>query len=77
MAATEDGFKLTSAEQHRLETAIQTVAGRRDGDLPVDVVAEKANLSEGTVREALDRAASAGTRIEKQTDHCWKIIDSF
>jgi hypothetical protein len=68
MAATDDGFELTSAEQHRLETAIQTVAGRRDGDLPVDIVAEQANLSESVVKEALDLAAMAGTRIEINSD---------
>ena len=63
MAATEDGFELTSAEQHRLETAIQTVVYRRNGSLPVAIIADQANLSERVVREALDRAAAGGTRI--------------
>lgn len=76
MAATDDGFELTSAEQHRLETAIQTVADRRDGDLPVDIVAEQANLSESVVREALDRAAAAARRIKKEDRRYQMIVSS-
>ena len=75
MAATEDSFELTSAEQYRLETAIQTVGNRRNGSLPVTIVAEQANLSEGVVREALDRAAAAGTRIEQEDESNWKLVE--
>ena len=74
MAATEDGFELTSAEQHRLETAIQTVGDRRNDSLPVAIIAEQANLSENVVREALDRAAAGGTRIEKEDESHWKLV---
>jgi hypothetical protein len=76
MAATEDSFELTSAEQNRLETAIQTVGGRRNGSLPVTIVAEQANLSEGVAREALDRAAAAGIQVEQMdNDYEWKTDD--
>ena len=74
MAATEDSFELSKPEQIRLEKAIQTVSDRRNGDLPVKPVSERANLSVETVREAMSRAAAAGTRIEANGDDCWKIL---
>jgi DNA-binding Lrp family transcriptional regulator len=39
------------------------VVDRRNGSLPVAIIADQANLSERVVREALDRAAAGGTRI--------------
>jgi hypothetical protein len=52
------------------------VGGRRNGSLPVTIVAEQANLSEGVAREALDRAAAAGIQVEQMdNDYEWKTDD--
>jgi hypothetical protein len=48
-----------------------------DGTLSpkIPIIAEQANLSEDVVREALDRAAAAGTRIEQEDESHWKLIE--
>jgi hypothetical protein len=73
MAATEDSFELSKAEQIRLEKAIQTVSDRRNGDLPINQVSERANLSLEVVREAMSRAANAENRIEQRNESRWVV----
>jgi len=73
MAATESTLELDEQERTRLQKAIQTVAGRRDGEIRAHPVAERANLSTEVVQEALDRAADAGTCIEKREDGNWQL----
>ena len=60
MAATENTLELDEQERTRLQKAIQTVAGRRNGEIRAHPVAERANLSIETVRKALDQAAATG-----------------
>lgn len=75
MAATNDSFELTSAEQNRLKRATTTVAERRNGDIPIRPVAERADLSVETVREALWRLSQESTRLRRQSEDCWEIAD--
>lgn len=54
-----------------MQKAIQTVADQRNGEIWAHPVAERANLTTKVMQEALDRAADAGTRIEKYDDGDW------
>ena len=73
MAAIEEGFELSSAEQHRLETALQTIADRRDV-IEAEILARRANLPLETVREAMNPVASGPSYIEELETDCWHVI---
>lgn len=74
MAATTDTEELSTAEKHRLKTAIQNLIGAGRETFEAAELATSATLTEQQGRHEMDRQARArGIALERVSDGAWEL----